>query len=193
MSNNEKVMWVAVLVIFALLCWVVGSVYADTGQLLYKAPVKCAGGVAYSAEGVTASPLVDMVPAPEVIPLKYLPKDDCGHVDWAGALEDGTVAPRDSIMEKRVDSGYADWPGEVLLKAREPVMPDVVFRHETHNELLECKSCHPGIFKEKARSAEITMRDIYQGEYCGRCHGKVSFPVSSCYRCHTQTPVITSK
>ena len=61
----------------------------------------------------------------------------------------------------------------------------VVFDHEPHTAILTCASCHPGIFEMRGGAAPITMAAIMAGEYCGRCHGKVAFGVSTgCGRCH---------
>jgi len=32
----------------------------------------------------------------------------------------------------------------------------------------------------------MTMSAIVEGKFCGRCHGKVAFPLADCNRCHTQ-------
>jgi ribosomal protein L40E len=31
----------------------------------------------------------------------------------------------------------------------------------------------------------MSMFAILQGEFCGRCHGAVSFPLTECRRCHS--------
>ena len=37
----------------------------------------------------------------------------------------------------------------------------------------------------KAGSAQITMKDIYSGAYCGACHnGQKAFASSECTKCH---------
>jgi c(7)-type cytochrome triheme protein len=32
----------------------------------------------------------------------------------------------------------------------------------------------------------ISMVKIVNGEFCGRCHGRVAFPISNCARCHVK-------
>ena len=33
------------------------------------------------------------------------------------------------------------------------------------------------------------MVEIGQGQWCGKCHGRVSFPLTDCVRCHSQPKV----
>jgi len=32
----------------------------------------------------------------------------------------------------------------------------------------------------------IVMDQVFEGEYCGKCHGTVAFVLDSCNRCHTK-------
>jgi c(7)-type cytochrome triheme protein len=42
------------------------------------------------------------------------------------------------------------------------------------------------LFKSKAGATkQLNMFQILQGEYCGVCHGAVSFPLTECKRCHS--------
>ena len=66
-------------------------------------------------------------------------------------------------------------------------MPDfkVTYPHRIHTQLLACTTCHTGIFQMQAGADPITMEQIFAGEFCGRCHGKVAFdPTTACPRCH---------
>jgi c(7)-type cytochrome triheme protein len=64
---------------------------------------------------------------------------------------------------------------------------EVVFPHAPHTFWLRCESCHPGICQMRAGSTPITMGKIFEGEYCGRCHGKVAFPPQTgCLRCYVK-------
>jgi c(7)-type cytochrome triheme protein len=49
---------------------------------------------------------------------------------------------------------------------------------------LTCQNCHPTIFPY--RGEPIGMQAVNDGEACGQCHGKVSFPASECERCHVE-------
>lgn len=64
-------------------------------------------------------------------------------------------------------------------------MPMVRFPHKAHTEWLDCSNCHDAIFKKEVGANPINMFAILNGEYCGRCHGAVSFPLTECLRCHS--------
>ena len=59
------------------------------------------------------------------------------------------------------------------------------FDHMLHSNIFGCKDCHPKIFIMKAGASYVTMKDIYNGAYCGACHdGKKAFSSSDCAKCH---------
>lgn len=65
----------------------------------------------------------------------------------------------------------------------------VVFDGKTHADKgLKCNDCHTKIFKMKKGSAEMKMKDINEGKFCGECHnGTKAFKASdpaSCVKCH---------
>jgi len=51
-----------------------------------------------------------------------------------------------------------------------------------------CNDCHPGLFRMKKDTTDMTMKKMFEGEACGACHnGKDAFDVKSlndCKRCH---------
>jgi c(7)-type cytochrome triheme protein len=53
---------------------------------------------------------------------------------------------------------------------------------------LNCKDCHPGIFKMQKGGDAITMKDINEGKFCGTCHnGTKAFSAkdaANCSKCH---------
>ena len=120
------------------------------------------------------------LPRPDI--LSRLPKDGSGGVDWVRALEEKAIAPRPGL------NGEADQFVFTLDVERVPPgLPlfKVTFPHRAHTQWLACVNCHPGIFQMQRGSSPITMTKIYHGEYCGRCHSKVSFAVATgCARCH---------
>lgn len=126
-------------------------------------------------------------PAPDVISLKFLPKDNYGFVDWGLALKKKIIAPRDSIDAPpgKVNEADSSFDKDVLIKSKLDFMPDVNFPHSTHNAWLKCSVCHPKIFKMKAGENPISMVAIWQGQFCGRCHDKVAFPIRNCFKCHS--------
>jgi c(7)-type cytochrome triheme protein len=113
--------------------------------------------------------------------LSVLPRNGSGdQVNWVKALESGNINPRISIR--------SNTQGEVLdlnvLLRNTNEMAMVNFPHKQHTEWLICSNCHEAIFKSKAGATEFSMFDILNGEYCGRCHGAVAFPLTECNRCH---------
>jgi c(7)-type cytochrome triheme protein len=62
----------------------------------------------------------------------------------------------------------------------------VRFPHRQHTEWLDCSNCHEKLFISKAGANKgVNMFQVLQGEYCGLCHGAVSFPLTECKRCHS--------
>jgi c(7)-type cytochrome triheme protein len=68
----------------------------------------------------------------------------------------------------------------------------VVFYHKVHTEEygLDCDSCHNEAFAMKIGVAEnssnFTMKALYDGQYCGKCHdGETAFASNTlCNTCH---------
>jgi c(7)-type cytochrome triheme protein len=114
--------------------------------------------------------------------LSLLPPDTAGNmVRWVNALESGAIRPRTSLFETT----------EVRILDLDVIMPNtsdmpmVRFPHGVHTAWLDCGNCHDKIFAQKAGATPVNMFAILQGEYCGRCHGAVSFPLTECKRCHS--------
>jgi c(7)-type cytochrome triheme protein len=70
-----------------------------------------------------------------------------------------------------------------------------IYHNSMHMYWLDCDSCHPKIFPQtKGGTKNLSMKNIFAGEFCGKCHGKVAFSLSYCERCHiTEQPAILSK
>ena len=114
--------------------------------------------------------------------LRRMPSDNAGNkVDWVRAFEDGYIRPRSSltgeIEVKQLDT-------EIIMNDTGS-LPRVLFPHKPHTRWLDCENCHEKIFKSKAGATPVTMSKILDGEYCGVCHGAVSFPLTECNRCHS--------
>ncbi len=68
----------------------------------------------------------------------------------------------------------------------------VIFYHQTHTEKagLSCEDCHDELFAMKKGEAEknddFTMKSLYEGKYCGKCHdGSTAFASDTrCNACH---------
>jgi c(7)-type cytochrome triheme protein len=117
------------------------------------------------------------------IAFDFLPKTKLGYVDWVAAIQQGIITPYGSITEGEVEMIPIDF--DVVFPVKGDI-PDVVYPHLPHTQWLDCRNCHPAIFKMKAGSNPVTMQKIVEGEYCGRCHGKVAFPLYDCARCHSK-------
>jgi c(7)-type cytochrome triheme protein len=116
--------------------------------------------------------------------LKELPPDfeSIGNqVDWVRALNSGAIEPRSQIYP---DTTVNELNLDIIMDATGE-MPLVRFPHKAHTDWLDCENCHDKIFKEKAGGNPVNMFAILAGEYCGRCHGAVSFPLTECRRCHS--------
>lgn len=139
-------------------------------------------------------PLIESLKEWEAV-LKALPKDPMGGADWIAAIKAGTIAPRaglggspsiklpftlDTLVQGISRNGNAPFNLDVALVPDKLPLFKVVFPHNSHTLWLNCSSCHPGIVR-----AHGEMSKIFKGEYCGACHGKVSFePRTGCPRCH---------
>jgi|AntDeeMinimDraft_5_1070356.scaffolds.fasta_scaffold04763_3 c(7)-type cytochrome triheme protein len=126
-------------------------------------------------------PAIEILQEPGEV-LGALPSTTSGNmVDWNKAVRDGYIQPRATLEEQ----------GEVETLDLDIYFPntagaDVVrFPHREHTEWLDCSNCHPFPFAEKAGATPVSMLQILMGEYCGRCHGAVSFPLTECSRCHS--------
>jgi c(7)-type cytochrome triheme protein len=120
------------------------------------------------------------------IALRVLPKTKAGDIDWVAAIKEGILNPRGSLAA----TGPQDSPIlnlDIVFNVSEAYpVPNVVFPHAPHTIWLNCNNCHPSIFIMKQGANPVSMDRIIRGEYCGRCHGVVAFPVTDCLRCHSR-------
>ncbi|WP_207905807.1 c(7)-type cytochrome triheme domain-containing protein [Aestuariirhabdus litorea] len=114
--------------------------------------------------------------------LSGLPYDYAGNrVNWIKALQDGLIAPRTNLFP---DTSIRVIDLDIIMN-NTGEMHLVRFPHRQHTEWLDCNNCHNKIFIDKVDATPVNMFSILQGEYCGRCHGAVSFPLTECNRCHS--------
>jgi c(7)-type cytochrome triheme protein len=128
------------------------------------------------------SPAIKILQEPAEALAKF-PIDAVGNqVRWVKALELGLITPRSNILpETKVNVLDLD-----VIMPRTAEMPMVRFPHRQHTEWLDCSNCHEKLFISKAGATKkVNMFEILQGEYCGLCHGAVSFPLTECKRCHS--------
>lgn len=114
--------------------------------------------------------------------LSKLPRGVSGNqVDWVMALQKGFIEPRSNIYEG-TEIRVIDLD---IIMGETSTMNYVLFPHKAHTEWLDCKNCHPVFFEAKVGVTPVNMGGILEGEFCGRCHGAVSFPLTDCNRCHS--------
>ncbi|MEK7841396.1 MAG: c(7)-type cytochrome triheme domain-containing protein [Deltaproteobacteria bacterium] len=127
-------------------------------------------------------PLSDLPPA-----IRGFPKDKFGYPDWVATAKQGIVKPRGSISINEEAPASEVFDEDILFEINDRLMANVIFPHKAHNFWLSCKICHPGIFIAKRGANQFGMYDNWNGKFCGRCHGKVSFQMKgfeNCQRCH---------
>ena len=130
--------------------------------------------------------------------LRELPTDDLNLTDWVKSA--GMSRPSGDALYSMDKAAAVIKPHESL-DLKKPsgapfnfnidipaigAMPDVVFPHFPHSYWLDCANCHPSIFIMKKGANPISMVKITNGEYCGRCHGRIAFPLAECNRCHVK-------
>lgn len=170
-------------------------------ELLNEGPIDDSGGLTPSKQATSYSERSDyyekffrelsdrggvMEGTSKTVALDGLPKGQGGEVNWTTAVMEGLISPRGSI-----EPGVEEMPPlnlNIFIEAKVPLMSNVLFPHSIHTYWLSCDNCHPKIFVPKAGgNPEMSMNDIFKGEWCGRCHGKVAFnffPIANCRRCH---------
>lgn len=120
---------------------------------------------------------------PPALELSGFPTDQYNLIDWAATIAQGKIKPRDAI-----DPSVPEVPPfdlDVVITTKSKFQPDVLFSHKVHTLWLGCTNCHDKIFKQKAGgNPDMHMTKIAAGEYCGRCHDRVAFPLTDCLRCH---------
>ncbi len=115
--------------------------------------------------------------------LKGLPPNQYGNgVDWVKAIKNGVIHPKDSILDNPKERVRFD--KDFYLRAEMAMIPPAKFLHSSHLPWLDCENCHPDIFDIKKKGTHFSMGENLKGRFCGGCHGKVSFPLQDCWRCH---------
>ena len=121
---------------------------------------------------------------------KDMPRERFGNgIDWVKAENQGIITPVDMLEGVSFERPKLLNPNDEELSAKEITMPNIVFSHLKHTVWNGCAVCHPQIFGVEKGATTYTMQEIFDGLYCGGCHGKVSFANEDCQRCHTE-PVI---
>lgn len=154
----------------------------DPSSVLYLDTSGKRAGVGDPSKPASESVKVGLGWHPRALSASGLPVDRYGLVDWARLVREGKIKPRFSLDP--AEEEMPPLPMDVLIPAKSDFVDDVVFPHEMHTWWLKCEVCHPKIFIPSKGENHMTMADIAQGEWCGRCHGKIAFPLTDCTRCH---------
>lgn len=96
-----------------------------------------------------------------------------------------------SILIFCVATAVVAVPAKKTLTFDKASMGPVEFSGQVHKDAgIKCKECHnTEMFpKMKQGTVEITMKQIYAGDLCGKCHdGTRAFAAKkSCKRCHVK-------
>ncbi len=113
------------------------------------------------------------------------PMDRLGLINWVQALRDGKINPRRSRTGDESEGEKMEEMDMDVIMKQTANMPNVRFPHLAHTEWLTCNNCHPKIFIPQLEANNVNMDAILKGEFCGRCHDKVSFSLLTCERCHS--------
>lgn len=162
-----------------------GSTILLIGAVIFTLPWILTGGCAQpvNKDALIASGGLD--PEGHPVAFRVLPKSRLGYVDWVAAVKQGVLKPQESL-----DPAVAPSPPlnlDIIFKISHAYpIPDVVFPHAPHTVWLDCNNCHPGLFIMRQGANPVSMDRIVKGEFCGRCHGTVAFPIVDCFRCHSR-------
>lgn len=136
-----------------------------------------------------SNPAIDVLQEPGEA-LSVLVPDGAGNkVDWVKSLQQGLIEPRPSLDGSRKPEIRET---SVIMKNTYPMLY-VRFPHKPHTEWMACETCHDRIFVPQVDANPINMGKILEGEYCGLCHGAVSFPLTECNRCHNTDPATLAR
>jgi c(7)-type cytochrome triheme protein len=118
---------------------------------------------------------------------KKMPRERFGNgIDWQRAEEKGLIKIKDYIEGISIKGLNIKEPAELKLSPKQKNMPEIIFSHSKHNKWSGCELCHPELFTVKKGAKPYSMEEIFEGKYCGVCHGPVAFPNIDCQRCHTK-------
>ena len=116
-----------------------------------------------------------------------LPKEGFGNgVDWDKAEEMGLIKPVSYVEGISAKPQNLVIQKDFTIQASVEGLPGIIFSHKKHTVWSGCELCHPEIFMVKKGASKYSMPEIFDGKFCGVCHGFVAFPLTNCQRCHTQ-------
>jgi c(7)-type cytochrome triheme protein len=117
-----------------------------------------------------------------------MPRERFGNgIDWEKAEEKGLIKPQDFLEGVSVKREKMAVQKDFSLEAKVAGMPDIIFSHKKHTVWNGCEICHPDLFIGIRKGAtKYSMIEIFDGRYCGACHGTIAFPLTDCQRCHSK-------
>lgn len=125
---------------------------------------------------------------PAALAQSNLPVDKYGLVDWAKVIKEKMIDPRYSLDPAAKPDDEAILDMNIFFETKSNFMDNVVFPHYMHSWWLSCEACHQSvggpIFEQSAGANDVKMVEMADGKWCGRCHGRVAFPLADCKRCH---------
>lgn len=119
---------------------------------------------------------------------KTMPPATYGNkIDWMKAESDGKISLKDTLptISLGKDSTMVNRRDEPRSPSL-PGLPDIIFSHAKHVVWSGCGMCHPDTFALETGKTEMSMKDITEGKFCGRCHGTIAFALNDCSRCHSK-------
>ncbi|MFQ5559625.1 MAG: cytochrome c3 family protein [Nitrospinota bacterium] len=119
-----------------------------------------------------------------------LPKDKFGYVNWVKLQTEGFIDPKWTLDPDMLPEDEMLIDVDVLFEAKGFFTNNVVYPHDIHTWWLKCEICHDTvggpIFEPVAGGNNVLMVKMRGGQWCGRCHNKVAFPLTDCKRCHVR-------
>lgn len=117
-----------------------------------------------------------------------LPKERFGNgINWEKAEADKLIRLVDFVEGVSIKRKQITAQKDFALQSKTAGLPEIIFSHEKHTVWNGCEVCHPDIFiGVKKGTTKYSMVEIFDGKYCGVCHGTVAFPNIDCQRCHTK-------
>lgn len=116
------------------------------------------------------------------------PRERFGNgINWEKAEALGFIRPSDYLEGASIRKQAMPVQKDFALEPRQVNMPEIIFSHQKHTVWNGCAVCHPEPFVGVSRGAtRYSMVEIFEGRYCGVCHGTVAFPNIDCQRCHAK-------
>lgn len=121
------------------------------------------------------------------------PREKFGNgIGWIETEATGLTKLTDSVQGVSAKTAPMKNPRDLTIEPKAVGMPDILFSHDKHAVWNGCELCHPDLFPsvQKGGGTKFSMNEIFEGRYCGACHGKVAFPLMECRRCHSKPVAI---